>query len=163
MQPSAYYPEAQRISHTLQDTYNGNAWHGPSVGEVLKDVTAAEASLRPISSGHSIWELVLHMTSWRIFTWNKLAGDPSFDITDPAHDWPPVKEDSQLAWEAARLALENSQQQLLIALENFPDERLMQIVPGRSYDYYKLLQRNIGHDLYHTGQMALLKKMLRKS
>ncbi len=152
--------ESRRIARTLHEAYSGAAWHGPSVQEILRELTPAQAFSRPIPGAHSVWELVLHMSRWRVFVWNKVAGDHSFEITSPEQDWPRVDTNSPTAWKAALEELENTQQQLLEALETFPDSRLSETVPGREYSYYKLLHGIIGHDLYHTGQIALLKKMI---
>jgi uncharacterized damage-inducible protein DinB len=152
--------EAKRIARTLHETYSGAAWHGPSVHETLRGLTPGQAFSRPIQGAHSTWEIVLHMTRWRLFVWNKVAGERSFEITSPEQDWPRVENDSPVAWEAALQELENTQQQLLEALETFPDSRLSETVPGREYSYYKLLHGIIGHDLYHAGQITLLKKMV---
>ncbi len=153
-------PEAARIAQTLREAYDGPAWHGPAVREILREITPGQAAGRPIPGAHSIWEIVLHMTAWRQFGWHKLAGDPAFDLATPEQDWPAVENDSLPAWEAALTALEKSQQQLLEALEKLPDARLAETVPGRDHSYYKLLHGIIAHDLYHGGQIVLLKKMV---
>src|SRR5260370_41368205 len=56
--------EASRISDQLRRAFGGDAWHGHSVFEILKGVTAAQAAARPIKNAHSIWELVLHIAAW---------------------------------------------------------------------------------------------------
>jgi uncharacterized damage-inducible protein DinB len=150
--------ETHRIIDLLQRTYAGNAWHGSNIQTILADVSAKQASLKPITTAHSIWELVLHLTQWRTFAWQKIAGDPQFDITTPETDWPPVADSSQEAWQTALQQLDKSQEKLVEALYKFSDANLSQIVPGRDYTYYVLLHGIIQHDLYHTGQIALLKK-----
>lgn len=159
METVAIDVETKRIAQTLHDTYCGAAWHGPGVQEILLGLTPGQAFSRPIPGAHSVWELVLHMTVWRLFVWNKMAGERSFEISSPEQDWPPAENDSLPAWQSALSGLEKSQQQLVEALGTFPDSRLSETVPGRDYSYYKLLHGIIGHDLYHAGQIALLKKM----
>lgn len=153
-------PEAGRIAQTLREAYAGPAWHGPAVRDILREITPGQAAGRPIPEVHSIWEIVLHMTAWRQFVWHKLAGDPAFDLASPEGDWPAVENDSLPAWKATLTALERSQWQLLEALQSLPDARLAEMVPGRNYSYYKLLHGIIAHDLYHGGQIMLLKKVL---
>ena len=159
MKTDATGAEVKRIAHTLRENYAGDAWVGPSLHDILRGLTPEQAYSRPISNAHTVWEIVLHMTAWRLFVWHKLNGYHTFDIISPEQDWPPVEHDSRPAWEAALTALEKSQQQLLDALEGLSDDKLHETVPGRDYAYYKLLHGIISHDLYHGGQIVLLRKM----
>jgi uncharacterized damage-inducible protein DinB len=145
--------EINRIAETLRNTFEKNAWHGPSVKETLKDITA-ESSAKRLPNTHSIIELVAHMTAWRIFTILKLKGDTSYKVTGELNF--PIGMD----WKTAIGKLEESQQQMLEALALFPAERLTQVVPheGYKYTFFTLLHGIIHHDLYHTGQIALIKK-----
>jgi hypothetical protein len=56
--------ETERIRDQLHRAFAGDAWHGPSVLEILENVTASQAATRPIAGAHSIWELVLHIKAW---------------------------------------------------------------------------------------------------
>jgi uncharacterized damage-inducible protein DinB len=152
--------EINRISQLLQATFNGEPWHGSSVMHTLAGITATQAAARPLTHIHSIWELVLHMTAWRTFAREKLRGNAAYDITGTEQDWPPVVRTDAQAWQQALLNLEQSQQHLLDVLNQCGDELLDKQVPGRKYTCYVLLQGIIHHDLYHAGQIALLKKQL---
>jgi uncharacterized damage-inducible protein DinB len=160
MQPTENPPQILLIAQTLRDIYAGTPWHGPSVKDILRDITPQQASSRPLADAHSIWELVLHMTVWRQFAWNRLTDNHAFEVSAPEQDWPEVTNDSQPAWEAALTGLAISQQQLLEALADFPEENLHEPVPGKDYSWHNMLLGLIGHDLYHAGQIALLKKAL---
>jgi uncharacterized damage-inducible protein DinB len=145
--------ELNRIAETLRNTFEKNAWHGPSVKETLKNINEESAAKR-LPNTHSIIELVGHMTAWRIFTILKLKGDTSYKVTD-ALNFPLVAD-----WKNVFERLEESQRQILDAIASFPPERLSEIVPheGYKYTFYTLLHGIIHHDLYHTGQIALIKK-----
>ena len=69
--------EAKRIAEQHRRAYHGEAWHGPSVFETLRGVTAATAAKRPISGAHTIWELVLHLTSWERIVGTTSAKSPT--------------------------------------------------------------------------------------
>ncbi len=159
MEPVATGAEAKRIARTLREIYAGDAWVGPSLHDILRGLTPDQAYGHPIPNAHSIWEIILHMTAWRLFAWHKLSGNDTFRIDSPEQDWPPVENDSLPAWEAALTELEKSQQLLLEALDGLADDRLHETVPGKDYAYYKLLHGIIGHDLYHGGQIVLLRKL----
>ncbi|HTS08685.1 MAG TPA: DinB family protein, partial [Candidatus Eisenbacteria bacterium] len=66
--------EATRIADQLRRAFDGSAWHGPALLEILADVDAAAAAARPIANVHSIWELVLHIAAWDGAGLRRLAG-----------------------------------------------------------------------------------------
>ena len=105
-------------------------------------------------------ELVKHVTAWRIFALEKLRGNTGYDIATPEQDWPPTGTITETRWQQILSELSASQRQLLETLSLVDDEKLLETVPGREYDFYFLLHGVIQHDLYHLGQMALLKKIL---
>src|SRR5438132_6307404 len=78
--------EIARIVEQLRQAHDGEAWHGPSVGEALEGVSAAGAALRPIASAHCIWEIVHHVRLTDELVRRRVTGEPA---TDEA-DWPPA-------------------------------------------------------------------------
>jgi uncharacterized damage-inducible protein DinB len=152
--------EAERIRNLLKSTYDGHPWHGSSLKSILSNITPQQANARVLSECHTIWELVLHITAWRNFAWNKLTGNSSFDINSPEQDWPLVNHIDTNSWLAAQQNLEQSQQSLVQELKSINDEKLYEVVSGRNYSFYVLLHGIIQHDLYHAGQISMLKKQL---
>ena len=151
--------EIDRIRGQLRSALEANAWHGPALLETLSDVTADEARARPSSGAHSIWELVLHITVW-VRTGISGATGKRFDVPDDV-DWRAPGEDSRAAWEEAIRDMKEAHRELDEVLSRTKDESLEQEVVGRDYTLYKLLHGVIQHDLYHAGQIALLKKLWR--
>lgn len=150
--------EVERISHLIKNAYNGSAWHGSSVITLLDGISATQAANHPLEKCHSIWEIIRHMIVWRQFAWNKLVGEKTFDVINSQQDWPYIESFANTAWQETLTDLEDSQQSLLQALNQIDDSLLEQRVPGRNYSYYILLHGIIQHDLYHLGQIALLKQ-----
>lgn len=151
--------EIQRIGHLLKVSYAGETWHGPSLKAQLKDVNADLAARKMSTNIHSIWELVLHIIAWRRFCIEKLRGNDSYELPIGGKiDWPEVTEVSKEAWETALENLENNQQELLSLLKAKTDDILEKEVAGKSYTFYYLIHGIIQHDIYHGGQIALLKK-----
>jgi len=56
--------ETKRIADQLQRAFEGEAWHGPSLRELLAEVSAEKAASRPLALAHNIWEIVLHVAAW---------------------------------------------------------------------------------------------------
>jgi len=150
--------EIERIQDQLKRAYESNAWHGPSVKEVLNGVTAAQAHARPLANAHTIYELVRHMAVWEDVGRRRLQGDPAEIPISSPEDWPPADDTSEAAWEQAKAALDRVHQALVEAISRVPESRLNEpIMEGKSA-VYVTLHGVIQHDLYHAGQIAMLKK-----
>jgi uncharacterized damage-inducible protein DinB len=148
--------EIHRILDQVQRAWDGNAWHGPPLRALLVDVSAAQAHARPIAAAHTIAEIVLHLAYWKDAVRRRLAGETVLP-TEP-EQWPAVGEPSGAAWRAALALLEARHRALVEAVARLDDGRLADPVGGKDYDVYVLLHGAIQHDLYHAGQVALLKK-----
>ena len=149
--------EVKRILDQLKRSFEGDAWHGPSVREVLANVTAEKAAAHPIPAGHSIWEITQHIGAWQEFVTIRLEGK-QFEAT-PEQDWPAVPLKDEEAWQKTLQSLEKAYQKLTAAIGQLKDENLdNQIVPGKPYPLYYMIHGVIQHNLFHAGQIALLKK-----
>lgn len=152
--------EIERILDQLKRAFEGNAWHGPSVREALAGVTAAQAQARPIADAHSIWELAQHIAVWEDVGRRRLEGDRApIEISSPV-DWPPADDASEAAWEQAQAALDRGHQALVEAITRVPESRLDEPIFEGMSTVYVTLHGVIQHDLYHAGQISMLKKAL---
>lgn len=150
--------ECIRIADQLRRAFAGKAWHGPSLTELLADVTAEQGNAHPIAAAHSIWELVLHIEVWTRAAAEAVQGVPMPKIVGTENDWPPVTDANAAAWARAVDRMFGTEEQLSRAIEQFGDARLTETVPGRQYDFYYLFHGVVQHSLYHAGQIALLKR-----
>jgi uncharacterized damage-inducible protein DinB len=148
--------EIKRIEDQLRRAFEGDAWHGPSVRNLLEDVTNEMAAARPLASAHNIWEIVLHIAAWEGAVRRMLEGEVV--KLSAEEDWPPVKDTSEAAWRDSLEALEKGHKQLRMAISHLTDSQLDNIVASQKYSVYFVLHGLIQHDLYHAGQIALLKK-----
>ena len=148
--------EIERISDQLKRAFEGGAWHGPSVKEVLEGVTAEKAAARPVSGAHSIWELVLHIAVWENAVKRWVRGE-SYNVSDE-QNWPAIKDAGEPAWKKALEALEKGHMELRETISRLSDSDLDKILKQPKPSVYQLLHGVIQHDLYHAGQIAVLKK-----
>jgi uncharacterized damage-inducible protein DinB len=148
-----------RLEKQLGWALEGEAWHGPSVLEALEGVSAEQAAAHPIAGAHSIWELVLHLCGTYGLVLRRLGGDGR-QLTE-SEDWPAVPEPSAENWIDSIRILKQLNEDLRQAVRSFPEDRLDQpLVPEAPYTAYTQFIGVTQHDLYHAGQMALLKKAL---
>ena len=151
--------EVERITDQLQRAFEGHAWHGPSVREVLSGITAEQAAKRIIPAAHTIWEITLHIAAWKSIVRRRIAGEPSHEIP-PEEDWPAVGAATETAWNRTLQELELEHKSLRNSLEGLTDERLSEIPKGAAPSLYVFLHGVVQHDIYHAGQIALLKKAI---
>jgi uncharacterized damage-inducible protein DinB len=152
--------EIERIAEQLKRAFTGNAWHGPSVMEVLNGVTAQQAMTRVFPGAHTIWELALHIGAWESACLRRLQGDRA-ELSD-AEDWAPVTDSSDAGWEQLKLMLQQGNQKLRDAVGGIEQSWLDEpILPGMP-SVYITVQGVVQHDLYHAGQIAILKKALQE-
>jgi len=148
--------EVKRIEDQLKRAYAGPAWHGPSVREVLANVTPEIALQRPVAKAHTIWEITLHILAWQRAVLTRADGTPV--ELSPHEDWPSTEKTDATAWNRLLADLEESHQRLMAMLSGLTDPELDEIVPGEPYTIYFMLHGLIQHNLFHAGQIAALKK-----
>ncbi|MGA8154389.1 MAG: DinB family protein [Terriglobales bacterium] len=151
--------ETARLADQLRRAFEGEAWHGDSLLEILAGVDAKTAAAHPIKNAHSIWELVLHITAWDGAVLRRGQGTAT-ELSDK-QNFPPVTDTSEAAWSKAIEQLKTTHDQLMMAVAAFPESRLQEQVPGKREKYHTFFYNFSGivqHELYHAGQIALLKK-----
>lgn len=152
--------ETKRIADQLHRAYAGGAWHGPALRELLRGVSARQAAARPLRGAHTIWELVLHIAAWKGAVLRRMQGKGT--QLSPAQNFPRMPAATAANWKRTLDALRTAQHDLHRAVSALPDSRLKQRVPGKRYSLYFMLHGLVQHDLYHAGQIALLKKAGRR-
>ncbi len=148
--------EGGRIADQLVRAFEGDAWHGPALLELLWDVKATTAVAKPLPDVHSIWELVLHVAAWDGAALGRLAGE-KIQLTGAAN-FPIVPKPTEAAWRKAVAQVKQTHDKLVKSVAALPESRLRERVPGKKYDFYHMLHGVVQHELYHAGQIAILKK-----
>lgn len=153
--------EAERIADEIGQALNGDAWHGPSLKELLDGLTFEEANQRPIPTAHNIWELVLHIASWANITRRRLTGGQIEPYE--GEDWPHPEPVSEEGWAATCAALAESHERLRELVSSLSDADLARKVPQGERSVANMLHGLAQHDAYHGGQIAIIKKALTRN
>src|SRR5688572_22617555 len=90
--------ETTRIRQQLIQAFDGGAWHGPAVREILDGVDVRIARSRPIAGVHSIFEFVVHLVATQQILLRRLDGDATAIDLPHAEEWPPVADASETGW-----------------------------------------------------------------
>lgn len=151
--------EGERIADEIGRALQGDAWHGPSLNELLEGITSEDAIQRPIPAAHNIWELVLHITSWANIARRCITGGQ----VEPAEgqDWPRAGPILENRWATARSALVESHERLREIVSGLSDEELSRNAPQSQRSVAAMLYGITQHAAYHGGQIAILKKAIR--
>jgi uncharacterized damage-inducible protein DinB len=149
--------ELEFIVDQLKRSFDGEAWHGPALMEILEDVDARTAAARPIHAGHSIWELVLHIAAWERIIAKRITEREPVMPTDE-ENFPHVSQTTDSAWRETVKNLRSAHEELLAAVSKLAESQLSDPVPGKDYDIRFMLTGAAQHAAYHGGQIALLKR-----
>jgi uncharacterized damage-inducible protein DinB len=147
--------QTARIADSYRAATVKGAWYGPSLGELLSQISLELATTRPVPGAHSISELLQHLLLWNERIRNT-SDRNSLPRWEPEKDWaePPIPWNELLTrWSESRELLEEK-------IRNFPVEDLAKQVPGRNYPYETLFHGVVEHTIYHSGQIAMVLSML---
>ncbi|MBD3162341.1 MAG: hypothetical protein GF346_08360 [Candidatus Eisenbacteria bacterium] len=149
--------EIDRIRDQIARAFDGQAWHGPPLKRLLSEVSPGTASARPLGHRHTIWEILLHVTSNTELVVSRLEGEGR--TLGPEEDWPPMPENTgDKEWKAAVSRLERVHKSLLDRIAKIDPKTLdAPVAPGFS-SIYVTVHGLIQHNLYHAGQIALLRE-----
>ncbi|MBL0062653.1 MAG: DinB family protein [bacterium] len=152
--------EVERQIELMKLTFDGDetgeARFGTALMHLLKDVDSKRANHRPLPDAHTIWEIVLHIIAWKRYTATRLR-DQRSDMNEDI-DWPKPAETSEAAWQKTVQELRDIQAELVSASNALRDDQLDSPVAGGKVLRYLVLQGIMQHDIYHAGQIGLLKK-----
>jgi len=152
--------EGDRLADQLTQTYAGDstgaAWFGPALRPLLGGVSPGAAARRPLPRRHTIWELALHLAANIDFVLARLGGR-ELELS-PEADWPPAPDPTAAAWAEALAALDARYEALRARVRVLDDQQLADPVVGRPYPVYAVLHGIIQHNVYHAGQVALLRE-----
>lgn len=151
--------EVERAADQLVRAYRGPAWSGPSVAQALRGVDAATAATRPPGGAHSIWEIAAHIGAWEETVRRRLEGEPY--SPRGAANFPRPRAASAAEWRATLERLGAIHDALVARVRTLTDESLARSPYAGAAGAYVLIHGAAQHDLYHAGQIVLLRKLLR--
>lgn len=142
----------------LDNAFHGNPWFGNSVLKTIESTIDSDINFR-LAEGNSIGQILEHMVNWRVFTVEKVKGNVNYDIElKSSADWNKGKEYTKEEFLNLIQKLKSTHSELTFLLHKHPDtEWLDKSVPGKEYSFNFLIDGIIQHDIYHSGQIAVLK------
>jgi hypothetical protein len=154
--------EIEHLLGLLDEAYKGPAWHGPNLRGSIRRLTSREAARRPKPGRHNIWEIVVHAAYWKYVVRRRLLGEKRGSFSYPGSNWFDRPMDrTEKAWKADASLLDREHQQLKAAVSALQSEDLDRSSQGSKTLARRLIAGIALHDVYHAGQIQLIKKLLR--
>jgi uncharacterized damage-inducible protein DinB len=138
----------------LEEAYGRKGWHGTTLRGALRGLTAGEVVWRPAPRRHNIWELALHCAYWKYAVRRRLTGEKRGSFAMKGSNFFPSPDAAdEKGWREAVQLLDEEHRRLRAAIDS---------LPKRAFDDRKSVRLIYGiaaHDLYHTGQIQLIKRL----
>lgn len=147
------------LVRTLDQAFDARSWHGTNLRGAVRGLSAVEASWRPSPDRHSIWDLVLHCAYWKYVVHRRLVGGKRGGFPRAGSDFPAPAGEDEAAWREDVELLTATHRSLRDAVVALREDELAEFRGGRSDDVFALISGAAAHDLYHAGQIQLLKRM----
>lgn len=147
--------EVKFLIDQIKTTFNGDSWHGPNLVKTLKGIDKDQAGKRSIGERHTIWELTDHTTFW-LEEVNKSVKDGK-NLDHSGDPWPRMGATEE-DWANSVIRLEAAVNMLMDELVSWNNSDLAKMVPEADFTFKQMLHGAIHHNLYHAGQINILKK-----
>lgn len=155
-------PRVPLLLEILDQAFASRGWHGTTLRGALRGLTPGQALWRPAPRRHCVWELVLHAAYWKYAVRRRLAGSGHATFPRKPSNWPrvPVRPDAAV-WRADVRLLEAEHAALRDVVAGMTTARLEARSPKGVWRNIEQIHGVAAHDLYHTGQIQLIKKLMR--
>ena len=154
-------PAIASLLAQLDEAYDRRSWHGPNLKGSLRGMSAAKASWRPGRGRHNAWEIAVHAAYWKYAAWRRLTGEKRGSFALPGSDWfeRPSGDPSEAAWRRDVALLVAEHRKLREVVAALAPRRLRERSAGSRQSNLVLVRGVAAHDLYHAGQIQLLKRL----
>jgi uncharacterized damage-inducible protein DinB len=150
---------AQHLLRLLDESFGRHAWHGTNLRGSVRGLTAEQAAWRPAPGRHNIREIAVHAAYWKYAVRRQLTGARRGSFPLKGSNWFPRNGADAAAWKQDVALLEQEHRLLAEAVAALPDARLAQMSAKKKYKLSDLVLGVACHDIYHAGQIQLLKRL----
>jgi hypothetical protein len=153
-------PAISQLLAIMDAAYNRKSWHGTNLRGSIRGLTPARAAWRPAPARHNIWELIVHAAYWKYVGLRRLTGGARGSFPLKGSNWMTRPQDASVKALTSDVALlEQMHRALREAVAGLSPRELAITPPGSSVTNFALLSGVAAHDLYHAGQIQLLKRL----
>ena len=154
----------QLLVDVAEQAYHTRAWHGTNLRGSLRGLSIDEALWRPGSRRHNIWEIALHTAYWKYTVWRKLTGAEIGGFPREGSNFPALPETPDMKhWKKDLALMRKTHLDFIEAIRGFSARKLEQKPPKLKFPWKEYIYGVASHDLYHAGQIQLLKRLCRNA
>ena len=155
-------PKIEFLLDLVDQGFDRQAWHGPNLTGSLRGVTAEEAAFRPNPHRHSIWELAVHAAYWKYAIRRRITGERRGSFAHEGSNFFPRPDErgaTEAAWKADLALLKKSHRELRAAVAALRPADLTRLSPKKKWTVAQEVAGIASHDIYHAGQIQLLRRL----
>jgi hypothetical protein len=155
------HPSITLLLRMYDQAFAAPSWHGTPLWGALRGLTPRDALRRPAARRHNIWELALHTAYWKYVVRRRLTRDESLQFERDGSNWLPLpaRPDAK-AWKADLALLREEHRRLRAVIARFPAAQLRRRGWRSKWTNEQYIYGIASHDLYHAGQIQLLKRLV---
>lgn len=150
------------LLRVIDQAYDQKSWHGTTLRGSLRGVTTEEALWRPGPGRHNIWELALHAAYWKYAVRRRLAGEGIGSFERKPSNWPEIPSPCDArTWKRDVAFLDAEHRKLRAVIAGLTPAALQERSPKGVWTNAEEIHGVAAHDLYHTGQIQLIKRLMK--
>ena len=154
--------EVRQLLSVIDQAYDRTSWHGTNLRGSLRRVSPQQAAWRPAKGRHNIWEITVHAAYWKYAVARRFRGDARGSFPLKGSNWfERPQEGSGQEWREDLRLLDQMHVALRESVVALSPARLHRTPPGKKVSNFAVLSGIAAHDLYHAGQIQLLKRLMR--
>jgi len=153
--------EIETLLMVIEQAYDHRSWHGTNLRGSIRGLSPKQAARRPGRERHNIWEIVVHAAYWKYVVRRRLTGEPRGSFPLDGSNWfARPQATTKAAWRTDVRLLEQMHRSLLAAVARVAPSDLHRKAAGGKDTNFGLIAGIAAHDLYHAGQIQLLKRLI---
>jgi hypothetical protein len=146
----------------IDQAFDRQSWHGPNLRGSIRGLAPAQALWRPQPQRHNIWEHVLHATYWKYTVRRRIRAEKRGSFPLKGSNWFAPLESTATAWRRDVALLIETHESMRASIADLSSDQLRRRLPGAKITYFFLISGIAAHDVYHAGQIQLLKRLQAK-
>jgi uncharacterized damage-inducible protein DinB len=154
-------PEIRLLLALLDEGFDRKAWHGPNLFGSLPGLSAEQARRRPAPGRNSIWQIAVHCAYWKSIVRRRVGDGAGERFPRGPANWPALPEPADdAAWKADLRLLQDEHHLLRAAVAALRPADLHRPAPGQKRPRIEHIHGIAMHDVYHAGQVRLVRRMI---